>query len=194
MAKRRPESELPRTVAEFEAWNAAQPERWEFIAGVPVMMAPSSLPHTIIKTNIVRHLGNKLVGSGCRAYADGAEVKAPNLSAIPDVVVACGAIDLSTPTIAAPVLIVEVLSPWSERDDTGRKWHGYCLIQAVRHYLLVAQDSRFAMLHTRTGPASFEERVYQDGSIDFTHLGISLSLDEIYEDVTFPDPVPPVDG
>ncbi len=50
------------------------------------------------------------------------------------------------------------------------------------------------MLHTRTGPASFEERVYQDGSIDFTHLGISLSLDEIYEDVTFPDPVPPADG
>ena len=35
MAKRKPESDLPRTLAEFERWNAEQPERWEFIAGRP---------------------------------------------------------------------------------------------------------------------------------------------------------------
>ena len=37
MAKARPESDLPRTVDEFDRWNSEQPERWEFIAGVPVM-------------------------------------------------------------------------------------------------------------------------------------------------------------
>src|SRR5690349_19111809 len=116
MAKRRPESELPRTVAEFAGWSAEQTERWEFIAGHPVMMAPPSLPHTIIKTNVGRHLGNKLVGSGCRAYVDGAEVKGHRLSAIPDIVVACGPIDQTSPAIAAPVLVVEVLSPSTERD------------------------------------------------------------------------------
>lgn len=42
-------------------------------------------------------------------------------------------------------------------------------------------------LHTRTGPASFDETVYQTGVIDLPALGISISLDEIYEDVTFAD-------
>ena len=42
----------PRTVAEFEAWHARQPERWEFVDGVPRMMAPASMNHSIIKRNV----------------------------------------------------------------------------------------------------------------------------------------------
>jgi Uma2 family endonuclease len=188
MAKRKPESDLPRTVAEFDLWHARQPERWEFIAGRPVLMAPGSKPHTIIKTNIARHLGNKLAGKSCRAYGEGVEIKSLALSAIPDVVVECGTIDLTTPTVSEPVLIAEVLSPSTEGDDIGRKWQGYCLIQSLQHYLVVAQDSRFVTLHTRTGPASFDEHVYQGGTIDLPSLGIELSIDEIYEDVTFEAP------
>ena len=29
------QEDWPRTVEEFEAWHARQPERWEFIRGVP---------------------------------------------------------------------------------------------------------------------------------------------------------------
>lgn len=185
MAKRKPESELPRTLAEFETWHAMQPDRWEFIAGVPVMMAPGSLPHTIIKGNVHRHLANGLAGSPCRAFVDGAEVKSHRLSAIPDVVVTCGPIDLTSSTIAEPVVIVEVLSPSSERDDIGRKWEGYSLIPSLRHYLVVAQESRFVTVHTRTGPTSFDERVYREGTIHLEAINVTLSLDEIYEGVTF---------
>jgi Putative restriction endonuclease len=159
MAERKPDSDLPRTLAEFEAWHARQPEQWEFIGGHPVMMAPGSLPHPIIKTNIGRHLGNELAGSGRRTLVDGCEVNGPGRSVIPGIVVTCNPLELATP------------------------------IDSLRHYLVVAQDSRFAMLHTRAGPASFEERVYQDGAIKFVHLGITLSLDENYEDVTFEAPV-----
>ena len=187
MARRKPESDLPRTVPEFEAWNAAQPERWEFIAGQPVMMAPASLSHTIIKGNAFVALREKLKGTPCRAFIDGAEVKGHRLSAIPDVVVACGPIDQASSLIEEPMLIVEVLSPSTERDDTYRKWQSYCLFQTLQHYLVIAQDSRFAMLHTRTGPASFEERVHRDGLIELSALGVTLTLDEIYEDVTFPE-------
>jgi Uma2 family endonuclease len=185
MAKRRAESDLPRTLAEFDRWHAQQPKRWEFIAGVPVMMAPGSLPHTIIKGNVFAALRAKLAGKPCRAFVDGAEVKSHRLSAIPDVIVACGAIDLGSSTSPEPVVIVEVLSPSSERDDTGREWQGYCLIPALRHYLVVAQDSRFVTIHTRTGATAFEERVYTDGTIELPAIDASLSLDEIYEDVTF---------
>jgi Uma2 family endonuclease len=185
MAKRRAESDLPRTVKEFDRWHARQPERWEFIGGVPVMMAPGSLPHTIIKGNVFRHIANRLAGKPCRAFVDGAEVKGHKLSAIPDVVVACGRIDPTSSTVAEPVVIVEVLSPSSERDDAGRKWQGYCLIPSLQHYLVVAQESRLVTVHTRTGASSFDERIHQDGIIELSAIGVSLTLDEIYEDVAF---------
>jgi Uma2 family endonuclease len=183
MAKARPESDLPRTVDEFDRWNVEQPERWEFIAGVPMMMAPASLPHTLIKGNIFAALRAKLAGTPCRAIVDGAEVKSYKLSAIPDVLVSCGELDQRTSTIAEPVVLVEVLSPSSERDDTQRKWQGYCLIPSLRHYLVVAQDLRFVTLHSRTGPSSFAEDVYQDGVIELPAIGVSLSIDEIYDGV-----------
>lgn len=188
MAKRKPASDLPRTVEAFDRWHLKQPERWEFIAGVPVMMAPGSNRHSTIKGNMFARLRSKLAGSPCRVFVDGPEVKGPNLSAIPDVVVTCGPVREDVGIVDEPVVIVEVLSPWSERDDTGRKWQGYCLIPCLRHYLVASQEERFVTVHTRTGPASFEERIYQDGSIDLPAIGVSLSLDEIYEDVTFEAP------
>src|SRR4051794_26328048 len=188
VAKAKPESELPRTVKEFDRWHLFQPERWEFISGVPVMMAPPSLPHTIIKGNIFAALRAKLAGTPCRALVDGAEIKSRNLSAIPDVIVTCTPLDQRTSTVGDPSLIVEVISPSSERDDTNRKWQGYCLIPSLKHYLVVAQELPFITLHTRTGPSSFEERVYENGTVELSDLGISLSLDEIYDGVEFPTP------
>ncbi len=52
MARASPSEDWPRTVAEFEAWHARQPERWEFIDGRPRLMAPGSLRHSIIKNNV----------------------------------------------------------------------------------------------------------------------------------------------
>lgn len=183
MAKAKPESGLPRTVEEFDRWNAEQPERWELIGGVPVMIAPAALAHTIIKGNIFAALRAGLGGKRCRAYVDGAEVKGHKLVAIPDVVVECRPPDLRSPTLAEPVLIVEVTSPSSERDDTHRKWRGYCLIPSLQHYLVVSQEERFATLHSRTGPSSWAETVHQDGTIELAAVGVALSLDEIYEGV-----------
>lgn len=192
MAKRRAESGLPWTVESFDRWHAEQPERWEFFDGAAVMMAPGSLPHTIIKGNIFRHLGNKLAGSRCRAFVDGAEIKGSTFSAIPDVVVACGPIDPRSSIILEPVVIVEVLSPSSERDDAGRKWQAYCLIPSLKHYIVAAQVGRFVTVHTRTGAASFEERIYQEGDIELGAIEVTLSLGEIYEGVSFE--VPADDG
>lgn len=180
------------TVEEFDRWHKEQPERWELILGVPVMMAEASRRHTIVKGNIFAALRSRLAGTGCRAYVDGAEVKERNvgLSAVPDVVVECRPPDFSSPELAEPVVVVEVLSPSSERDDTGRKWQGYCLIPSVRHYLIVDQEKAFVTVHTRTGPSSFAEEIVREGSVELAAVGVSLPLSEIYEDVEFPEPKP----
>lgn len=184
------------TVEELDRWHAEQPERWELILGVPVMMAQGSRRHTLIETNIARHLGNKLAGTGCHFYVDGVEVKERNvdLSAVPDVVVECRPPDFSTPEAVEPTVLVEVLSPSIERDDTGRKWRGYRLIPSLRHYLVVDQEERFVTVHTRTGRSSFAEDMVQEGAIELTGLGVSLSLDEVYENVALPEPGPTGDA
>ena len=185
MAKRSPESGLPCTVEEFDRWHAEQPERWELIAGVPVMMAPESMPHTIIKGNVFAALRAKLDGTRCRTLVDGAEIRTLDLSAIPDVLVTCCPLDQRRSTVHEPTLIVEVPSPSSERDDTGRKWQGYCLIPTPKHYLVVSQERPFVTLHTRKGEFAGDERVHVEGVVELTGLDISLSRDEIYQDVEF---------
>jgi Putative restriction endonuclease len=77
----------PRTVAEFGAWHARQPERWELIDGRPWMMAPASMKHTIIKNNVGFALRQAMADLGCSALVDGAQILTDEIWAIPDVVV-----------------------------------------------------------------------------------------------------------
>jgi hypothetical protein len=59
----------PRTVAEFEAWHARQPERWEFIDRQPRLMAPASMRHSIIKARVFAALHGALAGPRARRWS-----------------------------------------------------------------------------------------------------------------------------
>jgi Putative restriction endonuclease len=77
-----PSEEWPRTVAEFEAWHARRPERWEFIDGRPRLMAPGSLNHTIIKTNADFALREALQRHGTALIGPQDRLSAPARSSI----------------------------------------------------------------------------------------------------------------
>jgi Uma2 family endonuclease len=179
MATAAPREDWPRTVLEFEAWHARQPEHWEFIAGQPRLMAPASMRNTIIKTNVGTVLSSALADRGCTTLVDGAQILTEELSAIPDVVVTCAAIDLTTPVIAEPAIIVEVLSPASEGDDTLRKWFGYRKIASLQHYLVISQDRRLVQIHSRSGDL-WRERFVSEGAIDLSDPAVSLDVAAIY--------------
>jgi Uma2 family endonuclease len=181
MAKAAPieDQDWPRTVAAFEAWHALQPERWEFVAGRPRLMAPASMRHSIIKNNIGFALRQALGDRGCTALVDGPQIVTPDISAIPDVVVTCAPLDLTTPVIAMPAIIVEVMSPSSASDDHGLKWLSYRKLASLRHYLVVAQDQRLVHLHSRAGDI-WRERFISAGSITLDDPPVTLELDGIY--------------
>jgi Uma2 family endonuclease len=179
MARAAREHDWPRTVAEFEAWHARQPERWEFIDGRPRLMAPTSMKHSIIKRNVLRALDRALVDSGCEVLVDGPQILTDEISAIPDVVVTCAPIDLSTPAIAEPTVIVEVMSPSSEGDDTLRKWFCYRKIASLKHYLVIAQDRRLVQIHSRAGDL-WRERFVSDGAIELDDPPLHIQIADLY--------------
>jgi Uma2 family endonuclease len=178
MAEAARQEDWPRTVVEFEAWHARQPERWEFIDGQPRLMAPASMKHSIIKANAFhparcarRHpwhgTGGRATDPDRRNFGDS------------DVVVTCSAIDLSTPVIAEPVIIVEVMSPSSEADDAGRKWFSYRNVPSLRHYLVLSQDRRVVQVHSRAGDL-WRERFVSAGAIELDEPPLRLEVEAIY--------------
>jgi Uma2 family endonuclease len=179
MAEAGRREDWPRTVADFEAWHARQPERWEFIAGWPRMMAPGSMNHSLIKANLFAALRAALAGTPCRAHVDGPQILTDEISAIPDVVVSCAPIDHSTPMIAQPALIAEVMSPSSEGDDTTRKWFAYRKIPSLRHYLVLSQEQREVQVHSRAGDL-WHERFVAEGALELDDPPLRLELADLY--------------
>jgi Uma2 family endonuclease len=179
MAEAARQEDCPRTVEEFEAWHARQPERWEFIRGEPRLMAPATVSHTIVKTNVGAELRSALAERGCTVMIDGAQILTDEISAIPDVVVTCSPIDHSTPVIAEPVIIVEVMSPSSEENDTGLRWLAYRNIPSLKHYLVLSQDQRLVHVHSRAGDI-WRERFLSAGALELDDPPVRLELDALY--------------
>ena len=177
MAEAARREDWPRTIEEFEAWHARQPERWEFIDGHPRLMAPASMKQSSRPTPLPACTMRSWAPPprSCGRPPDPDRRDLGDL----DVVVTCSAIDLSTPVIAEPVIIVEVMSPSSEADDAGRKWFSYRKIPSLRHYLVLSQDERVAQVHSRTGDL-WRERFIGAGAIELDDPPLRLEIEAIY--------------
>jgi Uma2 family endonuclease len=175
----------PNTLEEFRAWHEGQPDVWEFIHGVPKLMAPGSKAHTLIKSNAGRLLGNALETTGCRVLVDGAIVEVEGSSLIPDVVVTCSPLDFATPRVEDPIIIVEVLSPSNQGDDTGRKLALYLKIPSLRHFLVIEQERRQIVHHERRDDLAdtFLTNIAPPDPLRLDPPGIEIALAALYEGV-----------
>jgi Uma2 family endonuclease len=114
--------DLTRT-EDFLAWVWGQDYKFEMIEGRLVMMAGGSRNHSTIAVNAAIALGNRLAGGPCRPYNSDFLVEASDRNRYyPDVSVACGETRDFTDR---PVLVVEVLSPGTQREDLGPKLQNY---------------------------------------------------------------------
>jgi len=84
--------------------------------------------------------------------------------------------------VPEPILILEVLSPSTERVDRGRKKLDYFATESVRQYAIIEQDERLVDLYTRTEAGWVNEVITSDAALKLSAIGVELSLDTIYED------------
>jgi Uma2 family endonuclease len=127
---------------EFLAWEREQPERHEFDGFTVTAMTGASIAHVKITMNLAFSLRQALRGTGCRPLSSDAKVIAGGSVRYPDIAVTCRPMADRDDVIPEPILIIEVLSPSTERIDRGRKKLDYFATDSVRQYAIVEQDER----------------------------------------------------
>ncbi|MGH7039034.1 MAG: Uma2 family endonuclease [Stellaceae bacterium] len=178
---------------EFLVWEREQPARYEYAGGVATMMTGGSIAHAAITMNIAFALRQALRGTGCRPFASDAKVIANGTVRYPDVSVTCRPVDDRDDTVPDPVLVVEVISPSTEREDRGLKKFDYFATLSIVHYAIVEQEARCVDLYTRAGEHWTDEVVEGNAALKLTALGIEIPLDAIYEGTAL-DPARPPRG
>jgi Uma2 family endonuclease len=149
------------------------------------MMTGGSLDHSTIASNLWTALREKLRGTGCRAFRGDAKVIANNNVRYPDLSVTCSSIVGGDDIVPEPVVVVEILSPSTEREDRGRKRFDYFATPSIRQYVLVEQDERRVELYTRTETAWIDVIITGDAVLHLSAVGVEISLEAIYEDTEF---------
>jgi Uma2 family endonuclease len=191
------------TLEEFYKWNGEPDTSYELIDGVPVAMYSPSVelidgvpvamtspkwPHRRIVVNLTRHIAIALD----RRHPCAAEVEAGILSPTrrdtyyqADLAVSCTSPREDQVEMTDPILIVEVLSPSTERHDRQPKLVDYRRITSVQEILLVDSTRRYCELHRRLEGDRWltELAVDPDAVLRLESIDCDLRLSDIYANV-----------
>ena len=160
----------------------------EYVDGHIYAMAGAHSNHNVLSGNVHGEFRNHLKGKPCRAYMSDMKVRIANGSKYyyPDVLVNCPPVNgyfTETPTI-----IVEVLSNSTRRIDETEKRLAYMQIETLEEYVLIAQD--FVQIEVIRKSEGWKSAKYFLGDeVTFTSIGLTLSVEEIYDGVDNADMV-----
>jgi Uma2 family endonuclease len=176
--------------SEYLAREREGEQKHEYYGGRAVALAGGSAQHNRIPVNVIASLHRQLHGRGCGVYSSDMRVKVEQTGAhfYPDASVVCGGerfADESEDRLLNPTVIIEVLSPSTERQDRGRKFEHYRAIESLREYILIAQDQRRIDHFTRQSDTLWTYASVGDaeGALALPSVGCTLTLAEIYSGV-----------
>lgn len=157
--------------------------RHEYVSGFVYAMGGASARHNRISLNIAGFLNGKLTDHPCEPFMADMKVRlkvgVEDAFFYPDVMVCCDPDDGDDYFRTNPCLIIEVLSPTTERTDRREKFFAYTRIESLREYLLVDQERREVTLRRRDTEWA-KEILTGDGEIQLRCADLTLPLDTIY--------------
>ena len=176
------------TVAEFLEFEAASDVKHEYFRGQVTMMAGATARHNLIKSATTYALQSRLRGRGCFFFTSDqmVNVESAEFLSYPDIILVCGMprfADDKELILLNPHVIIEVLSPSTERDDRGRKRELVQQIPSLTDYILISQ-SNYHLEHCsrrRNNQWTRLNIVGQRASLNLSSLGCQIALEEIYE-------------
>jgi Uma2 family endonuclease len=179
----------PMTLDEFLRWDDGTETHYELIGGFPVSMAPPAEAHSILAVRLVTRIEAGLSSRRpCRAQIEAGIIRPDRSDTyfVSDIAATCAPIEPGRQAISDPFLIVEILSPSTERHDRRVKLPAYRQIETVQEILLVASDERYAELHRRAGAQWLTEIIRGgEGALRLASVGIELAMAELYDGIVF---------
>lgn len=172
---------------QFVALTESSPIRYEYVGGYVYAQSGESFRHNRIVSNLVSLLHPHLRGKPCQLFHSGVylQLRADNEDACycPDVMVLCGPRDPAGRIGTDARLVVEVLSPSTERIDCREKRSAYQQMSELQEYVLIAQHTARITVYRRADgwrPLCIEG---VDGALQLQSVEASLPLRTVYEGV-----------
>ena len=179
--------------AEFRAFQARRPdhERWELIAGIPIMVVPPVIAHNRIAGNIVRLLNDALAAHGPTRLSTqrlGVELESGDYKPEPDVAVIDADYAAKQRFVDRLYLAAGVVSDTDELKDpdSGMRWidakreiylaHAPC--EAV---LLIEQDRMEVRVDVRTAGGWTSSMLGPTDELVLDGFGLRCAVADLYE-------------
>lgn len=183
------------TRQEYLEWEEKQDTKHEFLDGIVYevyAMTGARDAHVTVAGNLFALCKSHLRGKPCRAYISDMKVQLAESNGVfyPDVFVTCDPRDRDMDYHKSyPSLIVEVLSPSTAGYDRGNKFAAYRKIETLQEYALVDPSAFSVDLFRRNDSGHWVlYPTEKQGQVEFASIGLSVSMNDIFEDV---EPSPP---
>ena len=177
------------TIEEYFHLEEQSTVRHEYLDGEVRAMSGVTRQHSRITMNVGARLWAAARGGPCRVHQAEVMLRIERVVYHPDVMAACGPEPDDPRVELAPSVIVEVLSPTTERTDRGEKAMTYRGLPSLTTYLIIEHDRRWVERQWRTPNGPWQREIVTDaGAVAIASPSLTLTLDEIYEGVTMPSP------
>jgi Uma2 family endonuclease len=170
--------------------------RYEYLDGVARLMSGDSAAHNRIALNTYTALNQNFLSGPCTVF--GLEMRTligrkPNGKEhyyYPDVTVSCDVADrrLDNQLIRSPRVVVEVLSPSTEKLDRGTKLKNYKTVPSIQEIVLIDQFTQAAEVYRRDsedGTTWTHMLCGPDTGIELHSVDVFISMDAIYKGINF---------
>ncbi len=161
--------------------------RHEYLGGVVYAMAGGSREHNTLAGNLFVSLRSHLRGKSCQVFFADVKVRLQigdeDIFYYPDVMVTCDPRDTDRYSSRFPKVVIEVLSPETERTDRREKFLSYTRLDSLEEYILVAQDKMEVTVFRRNGHWKPELLNNGEQQLRLASLDFVLPLSIIYEGV-----------
>jgi Uma2 family endonuclease len=177
------------SVEDYLAGELKSEIRHEYIGGLVYAMAGTSTVHNIICQNLMIALRSHLRGKPCRVFMESVKqrrrIANEDIFYYPDLIVTCDPRDAEKYFITFPKVLIEVLievlSPDTQRIDRREKPLSYIQIESLEEYILVAQDQQEVTVFRRAGNWLPEVANRPQQQLHIPSLDLTVPLEAIYE-------------
>ena len=174
------------TWSDYRSWD--DENRWEIIDGQPYAMTAPRVSHQEVCGELFALLHAHFKGRSCRPFISPIDVRITEYDAVqPDLLVVCDESQITPTHIEGPpTLVVEVLSPSTQRHDRVRKLRLYAAAGVGEYWLIQPYPALAEVLSLENGSYLISGAYTEKDTLTSPSFPeLALSLQEIF---------PPSDG